>query len=461
LTVIAIIACTFAVYINTERMSASLLRSRLQADMLAQSGLEHAMSLLEDDIAASPELDAPEENWCQHFNAGRNEEGIAIDGIFSDQVKGGKTPSRWIYLHDEHGRLMGRYAVQIEDEAGKINVNTASALSSKRQHQGVDTFEIMLSDGKGNGLPLSVENCSKIIDYRYGRDNAPGQANADDNNTVLMFGNDLLDNNANMIVDEENEGIDEQQEYVPRRPAWDDRSFLSVGEVARTCLAANCTPLSHRMLSRYATVHSRDSNRYWTPSDNRFMKKINLNAASKYQINKVIRMANDAMQFQASDRHLRQLVCNVVDYRDENQVLTTQGSAYGVEAVCFNEIMANNGSYVLPPQANQADGVNSLMLCHRFGWWYNMRLYMRNNTSDPNYGFQIKHLGPKKGGAQVVMNGVHGRIHGTTSKKYAGSTATGFLTCGRTAGWSCQPALPRNRSGTRSSAIPGIPSRSA
>jgi hypothetical protein len=40
------------------------------------------------------------------------------------------------------------------------------------------------------------------------------------------------------------------------------------------------------------------------------------------------------------------LIANLMDYRDENHVLTTIESEYGVEAVCFNEIMAHDGSWI-------------------------------------------------------------------------------------------------------------------
>ena len=50
------------------------------------------------------------------------------------------------------------------------------------------------------------------------------------------------------------------------------------------------------------------------------------------------------MPFQPNSRMRSQLAVNMVDYRDENHVLSTLGSTYGVEAICFNEIMANDES---------------------------------------------------------------------------------------------------------------------
>jgi len=40
-----------------------------------------------------------------------------------------------------------------------------------------------------------------------------------------------------------------------------------------------------------------------------------------------------------------QISVNLVDYRDENNVLSTLGSIYGIEAVCFNEVLANDCSW--------------------------------------------------------------------------------------------------------------------
>ena len=46
-----------------------------------------------------------------------------------------------------------------------------------------------------------------------------------------------------------------------------------------------------------------------------------------------------------NNKNLRKTIANVYDYRDENNVLSTQGSAYGLEAVCFNEILPNDCSW--------------------------------------------------------------------------------------------------------------------
>jgi hypothetical protein len=43
-----------------------------------------------------------------------------------------------------------------KDEAGKININSATALSSHQQQQGVGTFETLLTDGGARGLPISA-----------------------------------------------------------------------------------------------------------------------------------------------------------------------------------------------------------------------------------------------------------------------------------------------------------------
>jgi len=64
---------------------------------------------------------------------------VDIDGL-KDKLDDG----RWIYIRDSNGAVIGRYAVLIEDENSKININSSSAISTKNQNQGVGTFEIML-----------------------------------------------------------------------------------------------------------------------------------------------------------------------------------------------------------------------------------------------------------------------------------------------------------------------------
>ena len=139
-------------------------------------------------------------------------QGVDIDGLYNNGINNDGCDGRWIYVWDKDNRLIGRYALLVEDEAGKININTARAVSPRMQNQGFGTFEIMLTDGKGAGLPVSLDFARNILGYRYGRDREPGQAGVDDNLTESSFAADLIDNDADGFIDQLAEGIDEPGE---------------------------------------------------------------------------------------------------------------------------------------------------------------------------------------------------------------------------------------------------------
>ena len=306
--------------------------------MLARSALEHAVSMLARDVDDQPGWDEMGEDWhTQFMPKGSGPENIVnVDGL-----PGTDGNARWIYVKDENGTIIGRYAILVEDEASKINVNAASALSEDMQSQGVGTFEIMLTDGKKRGLPVPLQFGENILRYRYGRDALPGQARRDDNLTEASYALDEIDNDGDTLLDERGEGIDEPQEYMVDSPQWDDRTFATVQEVCDIAGAGkNLSPAARRLLRKYTTVSSRSRELFWDQSSGTWHKKLNINCGDRNQIDKIMRRANVEVPFTANARSLRNLVVNVIDYRDQNHVLTTVGSDYGVEAVCFNEVMA-------------------------------------------------------------------------------------------------------------------------
>jgi hypothetical protein len=80
-----------------------------------------------------------------------------------------------------------------------------------------------------------------------------------------------------------------------------------------------------------------------------------------------------------------------VDYRDENAVLSTAGSEYGVEAVCFSEIMANEGSRLMLPSYNREDyyGDRTVYTLPYFYNYYNYRSSGPVDEDDPERREQI------------------------------------------------------------------------
>jgi DNA uptake protein ComE-like DNA-binding protein len=347
LTVLSIMAAAFAFYMSTEHQLGMISSAKVQSDMLAQSALEHAFSLLERDLADQPGWDDLSESWNTHFLPGNTNDAVDIDGLPSVIKDAGSKDGRWIYVRNDKGNVIGRYAVKIEDESGKINLNTATATSTKMQNQGVGTFEMLLTDGQGRGLPISREFARNLVEYRYGRDKEPGQANVDDNLTESTYIADKIDNDADNVYDELDEGTDEQAEYNPLKPRWDDRSYSFFYEIFDHSDSGKGLSLNaQRLLNRYGTIFTTHRDLFYDDRDETLRKQLNLNVSTKRQLRKILRRANDESRFESSSRSMHTLISNLMDYRDENHVLTTVESAYGVEAVCFNEIMAHDGSFL-------------------------------------------------------------------------------------------------------------------
>lgn len=339
LTILAVMAAAFALFTTIDHMISRTTVARVQADLIADAALEHALALLRLDAIEQPAWDDLSEPWATRFKP---------EGNNAANVSGfGSPDARWFYVRNELGHAVGRYAVVVEDECGKINVNVASALGPSGQHQGFGTFEVALTDGRGAGLPFSLDLAQRTVLYRYGRDLKPGQANVDDNYTASTYANDEIDNNANGLVDEPGEGVDEPEEYTPARPKWDDRVFASPDELIEKCApSALGNSAARRIIRRYATVHSRSRDVFYDPRIRGWRRQANINVASREQVRRILNRANAEARFESSTRNLAILVANLLDYRDENHVLTTSRSEYGVEAVCFNEVVAYDGSWI-------------------------------------------------------------------------------------------------------------------
>ena len=373
LTVLAILASAFIIQMRMESKMAETLVLKSKTDMLMLAGTEYAKAQIYNDSIITPYYDSPLEPWHSNTSISSKDpkKGININGSQDDKC------SKWFYVKDEEGNIIGRYAVSIEDEAGKINVNAASSLSGRTQNQGIGTSEIILTDGKSKGVPISKKSAKKIIAYRYGRDKTPGQAKVDDNanNVSMMY--DGVDNDGNGLIDESDEGIDEPQEYNPLTPYWDDRSFGSINDVASLCGIKNSKGRSQ--LKKYCTAYSQARDTYWDKSKEQMRLPINMNVSTTRQIHKVLKRGNDQKPFEGSSRNLRILSANVTDYRDQNHVLTTRGSDYGIESICFNEIMSVNGNYTLE---SDYEG-----WAPRMGFWYNGYSETRRN---PTYNYRAK-----------------------------------------------------------------------
>jgi len=420
LVVLAIMATAFVLHTSTEFKVSKVHAYKVQSDLLAESALQQALGAIREDARSTPAWDDNSEPWNTAFRPlnSKNDK-IDVDDISPSDSS---DDSKWIYVKDSMGKLLGRYAVLVEDESAKINLNVASSLSQKQQNQGVSPRELLLRSDEGAGLPISLSFGKNILRYRYGRDLRPGQAKVDDNNTASTYATDLIDNNANGIIDEQNEGIDEPEEYDPNNLHWDDRAFSSVREAGT--IASKGKPLTkhgYNLLKKFSTVHSENKDTYWDAPAKRWKKQVNLNVASRRQLSKLLRKANKEERFESDGRNIQSLVGNLIDYRDENHVLSTMGSQYGVEAVCFNEVMANDGSYTISagwswPDETIFNEADRKRFVHRFGRWYDVPLYGIDNKH-PDLGWRITQIGSQMQGGEVLTNGIKVKMPFSTTIK--------------------------------------------
>jgi len=318
LVVLAIMAASFVTLMNIESKQSAVQFNSQQLDMLLNSGLEQAKAMLTVD-----ELD--------ELN-----NGLLLSSL------GGKTFfSKWMLIKNNDGKICGRYRFKIEDEASKVNINKAFLLK-KSKGTGWDSGEIALPYALG----VPVKSAKKLIDYRYGKNKIPGSRGDDDQNNLILMA-DGIDNDADGIVDEEDEGMDDPKEYSAEHLKGDDRKFSSMTELMGTLFSdrKNISPTLRagmmKELPRRATIYSVDKPGSPTlpndiPSD--------INSITLRECRKLLIRANSDLPFEPNAAKQQQLAANLIDYRDENHVLSTLGSTYGVEAICFNEILANDES---------------------------------------------------------------------------------------------------------------------
>jgi len=210
LVVLAIMAASFTVLMNIENKQSKVHIASQQLDLLVNSGLEYTKAILTTDELYSDSR---------------------INSIYDITKSPGY--SKWIIMKDGTGKIVGRYRVRIEDEAGKVNVQKAFLLK-KSKGSGWDTGEI--------NLPLALgvppKSAKKLIDYRFGKNKLPGSRGDDDQNNLILMA-DGIDNNANGIIDEENEGINDSREYSAEHLNGDDRKFSSMPDLVSVLIGNN------------------------------------------------------------------------------------------------------------------------------------------------------------------------------------------------------------------------------
>lgn len=296
LGVVSVVGFTFLYMVRVQIRGANSYLARLQSRYLAEAGINHAKEILEFD-KTEVALDSYDDIWR-----------TAFAGTDVDLDNDGLPDSKWFYVQDDEDNDVGRYAVLVSDEAGKININSAGLYNDVGLTQGYSTFEVSLANLFDN---FSI---SEIFDYRYGTDNKPGVANVDDNNNNYSLENDSLDNDADGIVDEANEGVDEPQEFNIDAPAGDDRPFVVIEELK------NLNSISSDQLEeirQFITVSSKDQE---VAGDGSLRQNINFIKADNLIKIMLSRGIGDCWQKAA----------NIVDSLDTNSARTTVFKHYNL-----------------------------------------------------------------------------------------------------------------------------------
>ncbi len=264
LAVAGIMAVSFAFTMRLELKAAVNFLEATRASYLAEAGISYAQAVLRED---SDDIDSLEDAWHTVFS-----------GDDVDNDGDGMPDSKWIYVYDKDGKAIGRYAVLVGDEAGFLNINIATRqnLSPLKVTEGWTPHEISLRKFLGSfALENSEDIYEDIIEYRYGPDGEPGKAGIDDNSNQRVLESDGIDNNADGIIDEAGEGIDEPMEFDFFAPSADDRAFETPFELLTV---ESIDTDIFNMLYPYVTSYSVDKN---IDMEGRLRKNLNhMNASS-------------------------------------------------------------------------------------------------------------------------------------------------------------------------------------
>jgi len=120
LTMMAIMASVLVVIMRIEGHSAEMQLQALQSELLLSAGLDHAKTML--SVA---------------HRARRSDANAApLPSLLFGTTRNGEPASErdtdWINVRDSSGALFGRYRLRIEDEAAKLNVNSAALLDASK-----------------------------------------------------------------------------------------------------------------------------------------------------------------------------------------------------------------------------------------------------------------------------------------------------------------------------------------
>lgn len=222
LTVIGIMGVAFAFSMHLEGKESRQFVVAAQSRYVSEAGIAHARVLLDEDKAGSHQDDTTE-GWAT-FGLGSDAD------TNSDQIK----DARWWPFPSDGEESVGRYALRITDEAGKINLN-APELSLDASEAGAVSLARLL-EVSGFDAARAAAVAQSLIDYRFGADKKPGTAGVDDDHDG---------------------SIDDRNEYQPFALRGDDRTIEGLEEVSSI---AKLTKEEMEKLAKAATAYSWDLN---------------------------------------------------------------------------------------------------------------------------------------------------------------------------------------------------------
>jgi len=282
-----------------------------EAKNFSKIGIENAIWEIDND---DREYDCFLDSWRVNF-----------EGNDVDLDDDGENDSKWFYVKDRKENIIGRYAVLVEDESGKININASGNLNTSF-NEGHTVFEINILE-KILGKSLYYN----IVSFRYGNDGKPGKANFDDDGDIIESPFDGIDNDGNGFIDEPNEGIDEDDEFYYLKPKGDDRPYFSPSEIK---MVSGLGEESYKKIKNYITTFSydRDLNR-------KEEERIDINKANFYELSDFFKKMG------YPETQAIQIALNIIDFRDKDSIPTVYktGSKFmtGIEKTPYlNEIDA-------------------------------------------------------------------------------------------------------------------------
>ncbi|MBN1268792.1 MAG: hypothetical protein JXB04_04335 [Kiritimatiellae bacterium] len=165
LSVILMLAASFAVSMRTERLTARNYVDAVKARYLVRVGLTRAIHAADQDIDLSVYPDWPDSSlasdgsaWCDDLLAGIAEDYLP-GSVLLDAQAAATTSVRWTNALDPDGVVIGRYAYLVVDCSGFVDANW---IHGQTRSYGTNTMEITLDQtilpevgGSPDNLPTS------------------------------------------------------------------------------------------------------------------------------------------------------------------------------------------------------------------------------------------------------------------------------------------------------------------